>query len=118
MEPMCTNLINTEVRHFTGLSLKIKNDMLMFLIEKGADINAGFSPGFTYLHRAAGHRNIQMIKLLLKLGLDINAKSENGDTPLHYATYHNMIHNVVLLLNKGADINIGHNSDNTISNSV
>ncbi|GJQ80579.1 hypothetical protein Trydic_g19983 [Trypoxylus dichotomus] len=51
------------------------------LLEKGADVNAKASNGFTALHFAAIHGHLDMFKLLREKGADINAQTEDGSTP-------------------------------------
>jgi len=61
-----------------------------YLASKGADVNAkededGWSEGFTPLHYAAQHGNLELVKFLVSKGANVNAKDKRGDTPLDYA---------------------------------
>ncbi|MDB4668753.1 ankyrin repeat domain-containing protein [bacterium] len=52
---------------------------------KGADVNAKWNGGLTYLHQAPLKRRNGVVELLIGKGLDVNAKDEDGDTPLDWA---------------------------------
>jgi len=56
-----------------------------FLIDKGADVNAGNITGITPLHTAAGRGHAEVVKLLLDKGADVNARDNYDATPLWYA---------------------------------
>lgn len=56
------------------------------LVAHGADVNARQAGGWTPLHQAAIHGQVDLATLLLDHGADINAKAENGKTPLALAT--------------------------------
>jgi len=63
-------------------------------------------PGWTPLHGAAQHRQIDAVKRLLAEGADPNAR-ESGDntTPLHWAAAAADVETVRALLDAGADVN-------------
>ena len=49
-----------------------------------------FTTGYTGLHWAAKHNNLDMVKLLAgTYQANVNAKSHGGYTPLHIAAQHN-----------------------------
>lgn len=60
-------------------------DMVTFLIGKGAAVNARNNDGITPLHKAAkkGHRGIAAV--LIEEGADVNARDYGNRTPLHDA---------------------------------
>ncbi|QWX82523.1 ankyrin repeat domain-containing protein [Cellulophaga sp. HaHaR_3_176] len=62
----------------------IPNELVRWLVEKGADIDAVDIYGCTALHRHASFHSGD-ISILLELGANVNAKNNNGETPLHYA---------------------------------
>jgi len=88
-------------------------EMVSFLLEKGADPNAKNNNDNTPLHLAAGYSNedssLETVYLLLKNGADPNAKAWNNYTPLHFASrYSNELSSlatVKLLIRSGADPN-------------
>ena len=56
-----------------------------FLIEKGANLNAGAGIGGTPLARAAYEGHVEVVELLLTKGADVNAKDVSGRSPLDSA---------------------------------
>lgn len=72
------------------------------LVAHGADVNVRQAAGWTPLHQAAIHGQVNLAKLLLDHGADVNAKAENGKTPLELATTgkHNVM--AALLRERGA----------------
>lgn len=60
-------------------------EIVQFLLDNGAEINAAQESGVTALHSAAHHGNKAMVKLLLKHGADKNTSMKNGKTPLDFA---------------------------------
>ena len=55
------------------------------LLESGAQVNAVQYGGWTPLHQAAAHGNLEMVDLLLDYGADPAIKSDNGRTALMMA---------------------------------
>jgi ankyrin repeat protein len=60
-------------------------DIVLFLLSKGASINAKNDRGFTPLHKAVWKGRIKTVKILLAKGADANAKTTTGATPLSIA---------------------------------
>jgi ankyrin repeat protein len=57
--------------------------LLPWLVENGADINAKDSAGYTALHHAArGTHTIAQVEELLRLGAKSNLKAKDGTTPI------------------------------------
>jgi len=89
-------------------------EMVSFLLEKGADPNAKNNNDNTPLHLAAGYSNedssLETVYLLLKNGADPNAKDYDDETPLHIASrdsnYTSSLETIALLLKNGADPNM------------
>ena len=61
-------------------------EIVKWLKEQGADINAKTADGYTPMHSAASEGNLEVVKWLKEQGANINAKSSKGETPLKYAT--------------------------------
>lgn len=60
-------------------------ELVTFLLDNGADIDAMQAGGFTPLHAAAHNGDEDMIKLLLERMADINATTTDGRTPMELA---------------------------------
>jgi ankyrin repeat protein len=59
--------------------------MVESLLLNGAEVNVAQDGGWTPLHQAAAHGQVEIMKLLLAHGASVNAKSEDGTTPLQMA---------------------------------
>ncbi len=59
--------------------------MARSLLEKGAEVNAKQSGGFTALHEAALRGNIELTSLLLRWGADPSIKDDEGKSPIDIA---------------------------------
>ncbi len=79
--------------------------LTLYLLNKGADVNARDDDGWTPLHWAAGENAHETAEVLLKHGADVNAKHKGGVTPLRLAAYRNAHEIAALLLKHGADVN-------------
>jgi ankyrin repeat protein len=87
------------------------NEMVMFLLKAGADVNAADSGGdleiITPLHEAAFHGDDLVAETLLKAGANVNAIGYRDKvTPLCVAAIHGHLNMVKILLANGADIKI------------
>ena len=51
------------------------------LIKAGADVNVSQDGGWTPLHQAAAHGNIELVRMLLRYGANPNARAEDGRIP-------------------------------------
>ncbi|MDB5263543.1 MAG: ankyrin repeat-containing protein [Adhaeribacter sp.] len=60
-------------------------ELVQFLLDQGADINATQTGGYTALHAAAHNGDEGLIKLLLEHMADINAMTDSGKTPMELA---------------------------------
>ena len=80
-------------------------EIVEFLIEKGADVNANNIANETPLHYAAAMRHKEVVGLLIARGAILNSGTLDGSTPLHYAANFGNPETVRILIEKGAKIN-------------
>ncbi len=80
-------------------------DIVKYLIEKGADVNAKDYYGVTALMYAALYGHLDIVKYLVEHGADVNAKNVNGDLALMYASNYGHTDIVKYLVEKGSDVN-------------
>lgn len=77
--------------------------IIEYLISKGADVNLKAKDGTTPLERASSLGILSMVKLLVSKGADVNMKSWNDQTPVITASYsHPDV--AEFLISKGADV--------------
>jgi ankyrin repeat protein len=62
-----------------------QGDLVVFLIEAGADPNALDNSGVAPLHRAVRTRASEAVSALIKNGADPRLRNKSGSTPLHLA---------------------------------
>ena len=77
-----------------------------FLLEQGADVNAGDARGSTALHYAASLDLADIAEALLARGAAINAANREGDTPLTSALRRRARTVADLLIERGANVNL------------
>ena len=65
--------------------------------------------GFTALHFASFHGNMQIVKLLVEYGADIHARTKAGINMLHVSAQGDQPVSLVYFLDKGLDINAEEN---------
>ena len=82
----------------------IPDELVIWLVEQGLDINIPDYYGATPLYRQA-ILGRDTVKLLLELGADIGKPNTYGETPLHVAAEFFHPKTVALLLEKGANVN-------------
>ena len=86
--------------HFGG----VPDELVIWLVEQGLDINIPDYYGATPLYRQA-ILGRDTVKLLLELGADIGKPNTYGESPLHVAAEFFHPKTVKLLIDKGADVN-------------
>ncbi len=86
-------------------SLAGRTKVAMFLLSRGADVNAKDKFGASPLSTAAYSGQTDVAKLLLQHGAEVNYISKFGDTPLNVAINHNHTEMVKLLIKHGANVN-------------
>ena len=82
----------------------VPDELVIWLVEQGLDINIPDYYGATPLYRQA-ILGRDTVKLLLELGADIGKPNTYGETPLHVAAEFFHPKTVKLLIDKGADVN-------------
>ena len=91
-----------------------RGDMVNFLIENGADVNAaGVLSGETALINAARRGHTDIVRLLIIKGADIDKADDSGVTPLMEAALRGHASMVRLLLQDGADIHLANKKGET-----
>ena len=82
----------------------VPDELVIWLVEKGLDINIPDYYGATPLYRQA-ILGRDTVKLLCELGADIEKPNNYGDTPLHMAAEFFHPRTVKFLIDKGANVN-------------
>ncbi|MCW8953456.1 MAG: ankyrin repeat domain-containing protein [Sulfurimonas sp.] len=81
-------------------------DLLMLLIDSGADAYDFDEEGVSIFDMAITYDNLDMVKYLINEGIDVNAtRRKSGFTPLMAAACYGRIEVAKLLIEKGADKN-------------
>lgn len=89
------------------------NEVVRFLIEKGADVNAYDKNGNTALISAARYGLADNVQTLIGKGADVNAKNNGGVRALTYAAMDGYTDVVRLLIKNGANVNGKDGMDQT-----
>lgn len=95
----------------------VPDELVIWLVEKGLDINIPDYYGATPLYRQATMGR-DTVKLLFELGADIEKSNTYGNTPLHMAAEFFHPKTVALLLEKGANVNPKNDRGQTPLDSV
>ena len=90
----------------------VPDELVIWLVEKGLDINAPDYYGATPLYRQA-ILGRDTVKLLCELGADIEKSNTYGDTPLHMAAEFFHPRTVKFLIDKGANVNVENDMGRT-----
>nr|MBA3751833.1 ankyrin repeat domain-containing protein [Candidatus Dependentiae bacterium] len=83
------------------------------LLNKGADINALSSQGYSCLNYAALSKSPQDAQYLIERGADLYSTSNEGNTNLHFAAMYNKKEMLQFLIEKGLDPHAKSNCGNT-----
>ena len=95
----------------------VPDELVIWLVEQGLDINIPDYYGATPLYRQA-ILGRDIVKLLLELGADIGKPNTYGETPLHVAAQFFHPKTVALLIEKGANVNPKNDRGQTPLDSV
>jgi ankyrin repeat protein len=79
-------------------------ELLTFLLDNGALVNAKDDEGSTPLHKAARLRNHKVVNWLIENGADLNIRDNKSRTPLHIAALWGKLEIVRLLLKNRSNI--------------
>ena len=90
----------------------VPDELVIWLVEKGLDINVPDYYGVTPLYRQA-ILGRDTVKLLCELGADIEKPNRYGETPLHMAAEFFHPKTVKFLINKGANVNVENDMGRT-----
>ena len=90
----------------------VPDELVIWLVEKGLDINIPDYYGGTPLYRQA-ILGRDTVKLLCELGADIEKPNRYGETPLHMAAEFFHPKAVKFLINKGANVNVENDMGRT-----
>lgn len=77
-------------------------DLLKFLLMRGADVNHGSGSGITPLHFAVLMQQEAMVRALIDTGAWVNPVTKNGHTPLHFAVMRGHYEIAADLIKRGA----------------
>ncbi|VDP70269.1 unnamed protein product [Echinostoma caproni] len=81
-------------------------EVVQFLLETGADVNAKDKGGLIPLHNASSYGHVDVAALLIRYGTSVNSVDKWGYTPLHEAAQKGRTQLCALLLAHGADPSI------------
>ncbi|XP_064520304.1 2-5A-dependent ribonuclease isoform X1 [Pseudopipra pipra] len=82
-----------------------KRELVLELLEKGADVNSKVGGGWTPLQTAVQTGEVDLVRLLLEKGACLHARKDNGGTAFTEAGIMGDVEILKLLLDCGADIN-------------
>ena len=101
----------------TALHIAAENgkiDVIRFLLENGAEVNAKDRSGATPLYTPIKYGHTDIVKLLIKEGAEVDITNRYvNQTPLHWAVKNGRFDIVKFLLENGADINAIDNAGET-----
>ncbi len=105
---------------FTALGMAThfgNEDIVRFLLEKGADPNTHSQNGYNVypLHAAVGSGFDGIAKMLIEAGAEVNVLQTSRTSPLHLAAQTGNIDLIILLLENGASVSIKNEMGKTAS---
>lgn len=90
-------------------------DVLEYLVENGANVNAMDNDNVTALHSLSYRGNTRAMEILIKEGADVEAKDVNGLTPLIYTAYGGQEAAAALLIKHGANAKVRDDTGLTVA---
>ena len=88
-------------------------EIVKYLVENGAEINARQGDGATALGHSASRGNTEIAKYLLEKGVNPDLSDDKGATPLHHAAYAGNMELVKLLIAHHANVNLAQKDGGT-----
>lgn len=95
-----------------------RTDVMDWLRQKGADVNAQADDGDTPIHAAARSGRTDSLDWLRRQGADVNVRGRNGDTALHSAASSGSIDAMHWLRRNNADASAVNNAGETVAHSA
>lgn len=77
----------------------------IYLIQRGAQVDAQDSEGLTALHNCTIYGHTSMLRLLVESGAPVDARCVLGRTPLYYSVDQRQYSIAALLIDEGANVN-------------
>ena len=90
-----------------------RTEVVAFLVDRGADVNARDRRGITALYVAVWRNQTEIVRLLLEKGADDKAAGPGGLSPLHLAALNAHIDIARLLIERKADVGARNAYGNT-----
>ncbi|MEW6758105.1 MAG: ankyrin repeat domain-containing protein [Acidobacteriota bacterium] len=81
-----------------------KEDVVVFLLARGADVRLSDDRGHTPLHAASAVDEVASARVLMEEGADSNARDLDGKAPLNLAAANGALATVQLLIERKADL--------------
>lgn len=86
----------------TTLMAAMSNEMILLLLENGADVNVQVSDGSTVAHHAAMQNDDNILLIYLYASVNMNIRDNNGHTPLMYASAWSSVGNIQNIIRFGS----------------
>ncbi|XP_076377871.1 uncharacterized protein LOC117226539 [Megalopta genalis] len=90
-------------------------EMVKFLVNKGAYVNAKTNNEISALHFATEFGDWKIVKFLVENGANVNARTNNGYSVLHFAVENGHLKIVRLLIKNGARVNARTNDGRSVT---